>query len=213
MERDLLTKQIELSALANEGDDKKSVARSTQVQKEVDGLKLQLDELILLWNAEKEELGRAKKIQEKLDQARKELEDARKKGDFAKAGELLHSTIPNLEDELQQLEQGESLDTVKSSKKKKKKMLSDAVSADAIATIIARHTGIPVSRITGSESKKLLTMEDKLREVRMKISFSSFLYNYQTGSFQLLTFFFNIIGGINRELLDRTTLLLQSVIV
>lgn len=50
------------------------------------------------------------------------------------------------------------------SKKKKHKMLEEAVTADAIATIIARHTGIPVSRITGSESQKLLTMEDKLRE-------------------------------------------------
>ena len=167
VERDLLTKQIELSALANEGDDKKSVARSAQVQKEVDGLKVQLDELMELWNTEKEELGRAKKLQEKLDQARKELEDARKRGDFTKAGELLHSTLPNLEDEMQKLEQEESLDTVESKKKKKKKMLSDAVSADAIATIIARHTGIPVSRITGSESKKLLAMEDKLREVRI----------------------------------------------
>mmetsp|Transcript_28146 Transcript_28146/g.56277 ORF Transcript_28146/g.56277 Transcript_28146/m.56277 type:complete len:112 (+) Transcript_28146:74-409(+) len=49
-------------------------------------------------------------------------------------------------------------------KKKKGKLLSDAVTADAIATIVARHTGIPVSRISGSETQKLLHMEDKLRE-------------------------------------------------
>lgn len=161
VERDLLTKQIELSALANEGDDKKSLARSSSVKKEVDSLKSQLDHLLLLWRAEREELGRAKKLQEDIDQARKDLEEARKRGDFAKAGEILHSTLPNLEDELEAYENNAA---ESGNGNKSKKMLSDAVSSEAIATIIARHTGIPVSRITGSESKKLLCMEDKLRE-------------------------------------------------
>ena len=53
---------------------------------------------------------------------------------------------------------------IKPNKKNKGTLLADAVTADAIATIVARHTGIPVSRITGSESKKLLHMEDQLRQ-------------------------------------------------
>lgn len=99
------------------------------------------------------------------------MEVARSKGDYAKAGELLHATIPQLEHELQELEEeqdessGGDYSSPSSSKKKKKKhkLLAEAVGADAIATIVARHTGIPVSRITGTESHKLLHMEEELR--------------------------------------------------
>lgn len=158
IERDLLTKQIELSALANEGDDKKSVARRNQVLEEVNALKSKLNDLNSTWKAEKEELERVKTCQERLDKARKELERARRQGDFATAGELQHSKIPQLERELEELE------STPDEGKRKHKMLSEFVTADAIATCVARHTGIPVSRITGSESRKLLDMENKLRE-------------------------------------------------
>lgn len=71
----------------------------------------------------------------------------------------MHGTIPKLEHELHDLEEGAT-----TNEGSKDKMLAEAVTADAIATIIARHTGIPVSRIAGDESKKLLHMEDKLRQ-------------------------------------------------
>jgi len=177
VERDLLTKQIELSALANEDDDKKSVARKEQVQKDVDSLKQKLDELNDLWRAERDELERGKRLQEELEAAKRDLEVARRNGDFARAGELKHSTIPRLEHDMEELERkAEQADTASGGSgggdgsegeeggKGRFKMLSDAVTAEAIATIVARHTGIPVSRITGSESRKLLHMEDKLRE-------------------------------------------------
>jgi ATP-dependent Clp protease ATP-binding subunit ClpB len=157
IERELLTKQIELTALANESDDKKSMARKQHVQKEVDNLKDELKTLNDAWKAEKEELERRSKVQEELEQARQELDRARQRGDYNKAGELMHSTIPRLEREMEELE-------VESHDEQDEKMLSDAVTAEAIATIVARHTGIPVSRITGTESDKLLHMEDKLRQ-------------------------------------------------
>jgi ATP-dependent Clp protease ATP-binding subunit ClpA len=81
------------------------------------------------------------------------------RGDFAKAGELLHSSIPKLERELEQLEVQSDTTSAHQSK-----MLADSVTAEAVASIVARHTGIPLSRLTGSESKKLLHMEDRLRE-------------------------------------------------
>lgn len=183
VERDLLTKQIELSALANEDDDKKSVARKEQVQKDVDALKGRLEELNALWRSEKDELERGKRVQEELEAARRDLQAARQRGDFARAGELQHSKIPDLEHEMEEIErkaeaeasggrgraaskteEGGSGGGGEQDKKRGFKMLSDAVTAEAIATVIARHTGIPVSRITGSESRKLLHMEDKLRE-------------------------------------------------
>ena len=158
LEKDLLTKQIELSALENEGDDKKTVARRDQVKTEVDSIQAKLLELNTVWQAEREELDKTKSIQEKLDTAKNDLEKARRKGDFAVAGKLQHSTIPQLELELQEIENNVDV--------KEKKMLAEYVSSGAIASCVAKHTGIPVSKITGSESAKLLDMESKLREVR-----------------------------------------------
>jgi len=158
VERDLLTKQIEQSALANEGDDAKSKARKETVDSEVDALQKELDRLQKMWVTEKDELERGKKLQGKLDSARKDLMAARKRGDLAKAAELQHAVIPSLEEEM------EAWDKEDSTPGHQHKMLSDYVSAEAIATVVARHTGIPVSRITGSESRKLLKLEDQLRE-------------------------------------------------
>jgi len=156
LEKDLLTKQIELSALENEGDDKKTVARRDQVKTEVDSIQAKLLELNTVWQAEREELDKTKSIQEELDTAKNDLEKARRKGDFAVAGQLQHSTIPQLELELQEIENNVDV--------KEKKMLAEYVSSGAIASCVAKHTGIPVSKITGSESAKLLDMESKLRE-------------------------------------------------
>merc|ERR1712070_1304081 len=86
---------------------------------------------------------------------------ARSKGDFAKAGELRHSTIPDLEEELKEREEQE--DREERNPNKGNRLLIDAVDANSIATIVARATGIPVSRVSGKESKKLLYMEDELR--------------------------------------------------
>jgi len=158
VERDLVTKQIEQSALENEDNkDSKTTARLRAVHKEVDELQNRVKELTDVWMSEKNELTRVSEAKEELEDARAELEAARRRGDFAKAGELLHATIPDLEREL------ESLEAAVDTQKAKSKMLEDAVTADAIAEIVARHTGIPVSRIAGEESKKLLGMEKQLR--------------------------------------------------
>jgi ATP-dependent Clp protease ATP-binding subunit ClpB len=162
LERELLTKQIEASALENEGDDKKSVARKEHVQGEIKTLNEKLAELNAKWKAEKDELGRTKQLQEELDALRLELKEARQQGDLARAGELMYDKIPKMQYELEELEK-KDLDKKDSSDDTKLKMLDDSVTSEAIASIIARHTGIPVSRITGSESKKLLHMEDALR--------------------------------------------------
>jgi len=163
VERDLLTKQIEQSALANEGDDVKSKARKEIVDEEVRALRNELDRLHKLWMEEKEELEKGKKLQENLDSARRELIVARKQGDLGKAAELLHSVIPSLEEEIEALDKEENAERTDVGSSHHK-MLSDYVTSEAIATVVARHTGIPVSRITGSESRKLLQLEDKLRE-------------------------------------------------
>lgn len=160
LERDLITKQIEKSALQGE-EDVESIHRRREVEREVEKLQQKVDRLTAKWQEERKALVRIKELKERLSQAQQDLDVARSKGDYAKAGELLHATIPQYQNELHQLEE-EAEDAKK--KKKKGKLLSDAVTADAIATIVARHTGIPVSRISSSETQKLLHMEDRLRE-------------------------------------------------
>ena len=156
LERDLLTKQIEQSALANEGDDVRSRARKEAVDAEVDTLREELRRLQDAWATEKGELERGKKLQDDLAKARSELAGAVQRGDYARAAELQHAVIPALGEEMEAWDRGEGASEAK--------MLSDYVSADAVADVVARHTGIPVSRLTGSESRRLLRLEDRLRE-------------------------------------------------
>lgn len=158
VERDLLTKQIEQSALANEGDDAKSQARKEAVDAEVNALNKELERLQNMWATEKGELERGKKLQDDLAKAKSELARAVKRGDYAKAAELQHAVIPSLGEEM------EAWDRAEAAPDHPTKMLSDFVSAEAIADVVARHTGIPVSRLTGSESRKLLRLEERLRE-------------------------------------------------
>jgi ATP-dependent Clp protease ATP-binding subunit ClpB len=159
LERDLMTRQIELSALENEeGADQKQKQRKSEVEKEVAKLKKQVHDLTQKWTDERNELNRVHDVKHEIEQARIAMEQARRQGDFAKTAEYMHSTIPRLEKELQALENAADVTTGEG------KMLAEAVTAQAIATIISSHTGIPVSRLTGDESKKLLNMEDVLRK-------------------------------------------------
>merc|ERR1712176_1386066 len=160
VERDLMTKQIEMSALKGE-DEKDSIKRRALVETEVKELEYEVQNLTKMWKAERKSLNRVKDIKEDLAKAHHEMDVARSKGDFAKAGELLHSTIPGLEHELETREDEE--DRKERTGSDNNRLLSDAVDANSIATIVARATGIPVSKITGKESRKLLRMEDVLR--------------------------------------------------
>ena len=163
LERDLVTRQIELSALENEKDEgsKGFLQRKEQVEQEVNKLKSEVEDLTNKWKAEKSELGRVQEVKNELEQARTSMELARRKGDFAQTAEFMHSTIPQLEKELHDLELAVDDENNKTASEK---MLAEAVTAQAIATIIASHTGIPVARLTGDESEKLLHMENDLRQ-------------------------------------------------
>ena len=118
-----------------------------------------------IWETERQELNQVKRVQTELETARRNFIAAKEKGDYIKAGELQHAVIPKLEEQMASIEANEKKET--SSGNKKTRMLSDSVSADAIADIVSRKTGIPITRITGNESKKLLNMEQKLEEVNV----------------------------------------------
>ena len=103
------------------------------------------------WRAEKDRLADTQKLKEQLDQARVEIESAQRRGDYAKAGELLYGVIPDLERRIAGSQDGGG------------KLVNEAVDEQQIAGVVSRWTGIPVDKMLEGERAKLLRMEDGLR--------------------------------------------------
>ena len=150
LDRQILQFQIESEALKKE-DDAASRDRLEKLEKELSDLKQQSAEMTAKWQAERDNLEAARDLKEQLDRARAELEQAKREGDFAKAGELQYGRIPGLEKSLADAEarEGEAL-------------VSEAVRPEQIAEVVERWTGIPTSKMLEGEKEKLLRMEDEL---------------------------------------------------
>src|SRR5205807_5397407 len=108
---------------------------------------------------EKETVGAVADLQEKLEQARIELERAQREADLGRAAELQYGTIPELEKQLQAAEEAEQ-DTNGTATK----FLKDVVDAEDVAEVVAKWTGIPVSRLMEGEIEKLVHMEERLHQ-------------------------------------------------
>ncbi len=154
-DRRLIQLKIEREALKKETD-----SASRDRLGKLDGEIAQLDEtattLTTRWRAEKDKLGGARKLKEELDVARTELELAQRKGNLGRAGELAYGVIPGLEKKLAALEQGNATNGAA------KAMVDEAVTADHIAGVISRWTGVPVDRMLEGERDKLLRMEQEI---------------------------------------------------
>jgi ATP-dependent Clp protease ATP-binding subunit ClpB len=153
LDRKIIQMKIEREALKKESD-AASKDRLKTLEKELADLEQASSALTSRWQAEKDKLAGAQAIKEKLDQARIELERARRKGDLAKAGELTYSTIPELEKKLLEAEAHDG--------RKGELMVEEAVTADHIAQVVSRWTGIPVDKMLEGERDKLLRMEEEL---------------------------------------------------
>ena len=151
IDRELMQLKIEREALRKEND-AASKDRLTNIEKEIADLEEESQILTQNWEAEKEKLGSAQKIKEELDHSRTELEQAQRRGDLARAGELAYGKIPELEKKLKEIEAQEAKGT----------MVEEAVTPDQIAGVVSRWTGIPVDRMLEGEREKLLKMEDAL---------------------------------------------------
>ena len=123
------------------------------VQAELANLEEEAKQLNAKWSAEKEKLASTTKVKEQLEQARAELEQARRRGDLARAGELTYGVIPDLEKRLVEAEQSGAT-----------RMAKDAVTPEQIAAVVSRWTGIPVDKMLEGERAKLLKMEEALRQ-------------------------------------------------
>jgi ATP-dependent Clp protease ATP-binding subunit ClpB len=150
LDRRLTQLKIEREALKKESD-AASKERLQKVDAEIAELERKCSELTARWRAEKEKLTAVQKVKEQLEQARNDLEIAQRRGDLQRAGELLYSVIPQLEKKLTETPaQGQ--------------MLKQEVTAEDIAQVVAKWTGIPVERMLEGEREKLIHMEEKLRE-------------------------------------------------
>jgi ATP-dependent Clp protease ATP-binding subunit ClpB len=158
LDRQIMTIQIELESLRKETDIA-SKERREQLEKT---LTLKQDEVGALtekWEKERAEIEEVKKTKEQLEAARLELDQAQREGNFAKASELRYARIPELQKKLPQEEGGEKSSTTPSDT-----LIHDSVTADDIATVVSKSTGIPVTKLMAGEVEKLVRMEDILRQ-------------------------------------------------
>ena len=152
LERRLIQLKMQREALKKEKD-KESKQRLEDLEQEIEMLERQFSDLEEIWKAEKATLTGATRIKEKLEQARTELDAAQRKQDIALMSEIQYGRIPELE---KQLSAAMAVETQGFT------LLQDKVTADEIAEVVSRWTGIPVSKMLEGERDKLLRMESEL---------------------------------------------------
>ncbi|CAM5771389.1 ATP-dependent chaperone ClpB [Bosea minatitlanensis] len=151
IDREIVRLKIEQEALKKEND-AGSKERLKRLESELADLEARSDAITTKWKAEKDKLGQAAEIKTKLDNARNELAQAQRKGEYQRAGELAYGEIPQLEKKLAEIEEkGESAG-----------MVEEAVTPDHVAQVVSRWTGVPVDRMLEGEKEKLLRMEEVL---------------------------------------------------
>ena len=150
LDRRIMQLKIEREALKKEAD-KASRDRLTALEKELGDLEEQSAALTAKWLEEKKSVADVQSLKEKLDAARQEVEVAQRKGDFARAGELTYGVIPDLERKLKAIEDN-----------KDAALSGEAVTAEHIAGVVSRWTGIPVDKMLEGQREKLLHMEADL---------------------------------------------------
>ncbi len=156
IDRRLIQLKMEREALKKEKDEA-SQKRLAIIDDELLKAEKEYSDLDEIWKAEKAAMQGTTHIKEALDQARIEFETAKRAGDLARMSELQYGKIPELEGQLEQaVEQSDG--------GKNNKLLKHQVTEEEIADIVARWTGIPVSKMMESEKEKLLQMEDELRK-------------------------------------------------
>ena len=149
LDRQILQMQIEAEALRVEDDDA-SRDRLEKLERELADLSDKSAEMTAKWQAERDRLEGTREMKEHLDQARAELDIAKRDGNLARAGELSYGIIPELERKLSEAEGDETM------------MVEEAVRPEQIAEVVERWTGIPTSRMLEGEREKLLRMEEEL---------------------------------------------------
>ncbi|MGQ7276000.1 ATP-dependent chaperone ClpB [Marinobacter sp. V034] len=154
LERRLIQLKIEREALKKETDEP-SRKRLDELKTVINGVEREFADLEEIWNTEKAALHGSQKIKSQLEQARIDLENARRSGDLGKMSELQYGRIPELERQLDMASQAEMMEMT---------LLRNRVTEEEIAETVSKWTGIPVSKMLEGERDKLLRMEDALHQ-------------------------------------------------
>ena len=151
LDREIMQNQIEIEALRLEND-KGSMERLVRLEEDLAVLQENSSVLTLQWQSERDKMATVRKIKEKLEISRANLDAAKRDGNLAKAGELSYGVIPQLEKELDlvEVDGGEG------------QIIKEAVALEQIAQVVERWTGVPTSKMVEGEREKLLKMEDQL---------------------------------------------------
>jgi ATP-dependent Clp protease ATP-binding subunit ClpB len=151
LDRRIVQLRIEQEALKKETD-RASRDRLDKLEGELADLEERSREFTAQWKAEKEKLGAAQKLKEDIEKTRNDLAIAQRKGDYAEAGRIAYGVLPALE---KQLAEAESKDSDSG-------LVDEVVSADHVAQVVSRWTGVPVDKMLEGEREKLLKMEEAL---------------------------------------------------
>jgi ATP-dependent Clp protease ATP-binding subunit ClpB len=151
LDREIIRLKIEQEALKKESD-AGSKTRLQALEKELADLEERSAALTARWSAEKNKLSNAQKLKSELDALRIELANAQRRGEYQRAGELAYGRIPELEKKLAEIEAREDTG----------EMMEEAVTANHVAQVVSRWTGVPVDKMLEGEKDKLLRMEDML---------------------------------------------------
>ena len=154
MERRLIQLKIQREALKKEKD-KESRQRLADLETEIEALERKFSDLEEIWKSEKAAHTGVSRIKEQIEQAKLALEAAHRQQDFAKMSEIQYGKLPELDKQLKTAQETES---------KGFKLLQDKVTAEEIAEVVSRWTGIPVNKMLEGEREKLLRMEEDLHK-------------------------------------------------
>lgn len=157
LERKIKQLEIEKEALKREKDES-SIKRLEELEKELSSFVEERNQLKMHWDLEKEKIQSIRNMKSEIENAKLNAEKYEREGDFGKVAEIRYGTITNLEKQLKE-ETGNLIEI-----QKDKKMLKEEVDAEDIAEVVAKWTGIPVSKMMESERTKLIRLEDELHE-------------------------------------------------
>ncbi len=157
LEREATSLEIEKAALKRETDSN-SKERLKAVEHEIGNLREQITALRARWTKEREAINRVGELKKKIEALRFEAEEQTRKGQLDRAAQIQYGELPKLEAELKRL------DAVQDGKGGAPRMLKEEVDEEDIAEVVSKWTGIPVTRMLEGEVKKLVQMEDRLRE-------------------------------------------------
>ena len=156
LERRIIQLKIEREAVRKEEDDA-SKRRLKNIEDELEQLQREYNDYEEVWKAEKAAVQGAQSIKEEIENARAEMAECQRNGEFEKLAEIQYSLLPDLERRLKEAERVES-------EEEKPRLLRTEVGSEEIAEVVSRATGIPVAKMMQGERAKLLDMEERLRE-------------------------------------------------